>query len=74
MSRERPVSVQPDLLNGTELAQKLGYSETQFLKFKREGKFRMFEVKRPLGQRRYSRALVEQYLAGESTVAIGGRR
>ena len=64
----------PELLNASELQQRLCISEAKFRQVKRDGHLRMFEVSRPLGQRRYSRVLVERYLAGESASVLGGRR
>lgn len=62
------------LLNDTELRQALGIGVTKFYELKKAGKFRIFEVSRPLGQRRYARAKVEQFAAGEAMAVLGGRR
>lgn len=61
-------------LNGKELARALGISETTYHQRRRLGLYRALEVSRPVGQRRYSRALVERYLAGESIAAFGSGR
>lgn len=60
-------------MNGKELAAALGYSDEWLSRLKRKDPafVRRFEVTQPVGQRRYARALVEQYLAGRSLVAIG---
>jgi predicted site-specific integrase-resolvase len=55
-----------DLLNGKQLAEALGIKHSAFHVWKKAGKLRQFEVTRPLGQRRYSAALVADYKAGRS--------
>lgn len=62
------------LLNARETARLLGVSERTFHRLARLGHWRMCEVARPLGQRRYSRALVEQYGRGQTMNAFGRRR
>lgn len=60
-------------LNGIELARALGISEASYHVRRKRGEFRHLELTRPVGQRRYSRSLVEQFLAGQSTVRLGRR-
>ena len=67
-------TIAPDLLNAKQVREKLGYSESQFFELKRRGVFRMLEVTRPIGQRRYSRVRVDQFCAGESIAAFGKGR
>lgn len=62
------------LLNDTELRKALGISERTFYRLKKRGAFRMFEVARPMGQRRYAATLVDRFTAGESATILGGRR
>lgn len=64
----------PALFNDTDLRRELGISERTFYRLKKRGQFKVFEVARPIGQRRYSRVLVDRYLAGESPAVLGGRR
>jgi hypothetical protein len=68
---EKPI---PALLNDTELREVLSIGSAKFYELKRAGKFQMFEVSRPLGQRRYSGTKVKQYIDGESMAVMGGRR
>lgn len=58
------------LLNAKELARELGIKHSAFAVWKKAGKLRQFEVARPLGQRRYSPALVAEYKAGRSIVQL----
>ena len=58
------------LLNAKELAAALGISESGF-HAKRKTLAPLFEVKRPVGHRRYSQALVERYKRAESMALIG---
>jgi hypothetical protein len=60
-------------LNATELMAALGLKKSRFHQLRQQGAFRAFEVKRPIGIRRYSRALVEAHLAGESVTRLGRR-
>lgn len=64
----------PALLNGGELQAVLGVSARTFYRLKKQGRMKMFEVARPLGQRRYSSVLVRRYLNGESMSQFGSRR
>lgn len=71
----RPTSAvptgRPDLLTPGDLRVILGLKHSVFHQHQKRGAFKHLEVKRPIGLRRYSRALVEQFVAGESTVPIG---
>lgn len=62
-----------DLLNVNELAAALGHSRWWVSRMKRQHPnwIKQFEVSRPMGQRRYSRVLVERFNAGASVAAIG---
>ena len=62
-----------DLLNGTELMDRLGISQSTYDRARRRGQLKMFEVRRPFGQRKYSRKLLEDYLNGESPTRLGRR-
>lgn len=62
------------LLTAKLLREKLGMPESTFFKYKKLGDFRKFEVKQPIGTRRYSLAKVEMFLAGESTVSFAQHR
>src|SRR5262245_20601868 len=44
------------------------WSERQLYRLLKRREFRAFEVKRPMGKYRYSRALVLQFLGGDSAV------
>ena len=61
----------PELMSGTQLRERLGISESTFFEYVRRGEFRDLEVKRPLGRLRYSSALVDKFLSGESVVRLG---
>ena len=63
----------PELLNATEFRQRLGLGSTRFYELRALGKFKAFEVCRPIGNRRYARVLVDQYVAGESVAKLGRR-
>jgi hypothetical protein len=58
-------------LTGTELAKALGISRRTYQRRLLLGEFKRFEVKEPIGQRRYSADLVRLYLAGSSVVPFG---
>lgn len=62
------------LLNNRELMQALGISERTFYRMEKDGKFRRFLTAMPLGQKKYAKALVDRYLAGESLSQFGSRR
>lgn len=64
----------PALMNDTELRQVLSMSTAKFYELKKAGKFKMFEVSRPFGQRRYSGARVQAYLDGEPMARYGHGR
>lgn len=61
------------LMNGCQLAQRLGISKATYTRRKRLGQFKPFEVKRPLGRYRYSAMLVDAYLAGHPVSSYGRR-
>jgi hypothetical protein len=59
---------EPELLNAKELMARLGFKKSRFHVLRKQGHFRHLETKRPVGTRIYSKALVDRYLTGESTV------
>lgn len=61
------------LLNATELMALVGLKHSRFHELRKTGAFKHLETLRPLGQRRYSKILVDRYLAGMSTVQLGRR-
>lgn len=67
------------LLSAKEAAALLGISVSHFHKLKVQGAMKKFEMARPLGLLgkrsvyRYSRVLIEAFLAGESPSRIGRR-
>lgn len=63
-----------ELLNAKECCQRFGIGHSTWAKRKKRGWTRQFEVKRPEGQKRYAKVLVEQFIKGESTVQIGRMR
>ena len=63
-----------ELLTATELMARLGLKKSAFYRREQAGQFKHLEVTRPIGARRYSTVLVDRFLAGESTVQLGGRR
>lgn len=63
----------PELLNATELAARLGLGHSRFHQLRKRGAFKHLETLRPLGVRKYSRVLVDHYLAGRSTTQLGRR-
>lgn len=54
-----------------DLMRRLGMSQAPFYAHQKAGEFRFLEVSRPIGRFRYSRVLVDRFLAGESVVAFG---
>lgn len=60
----------PDLLNAREVMARLGLKRSAFYRVEAAGKLKHLLVTRPLGARRYSRVLVDRFLAGESTVQL----
>jgi predicted DNA-binding transcriptional regulator AlpA len=66
--------VTPALMNASELMGVLGLKKSHFYRLRKLGKFRPFEVKMPIGSRRYSRQLVDRHVAGEFVFRIGERR
>jgi hypothetical protein len=64
----------PELQSARDLMKRFGVSSSTFYELEKRGHFRHLEVKRPVGVRRYSRRLVDLFLAGESTVAFGRHR
>lgn len=67
------MSETPELLNAKELAARLGYGHSRFHQLRKQGVFRHLETLRPVGTRRYSKVLVDHYLAGRSTAQLGRR-
>ncbi len=65
---------EPDLLTATELMARVGLKRSQFHLYRRRGLYRHLEVARPVGQRKYSRVLVEKFLAGEPVTRLMQRR
>lgn len=63
-----------DLLTAAEASALLGIKTSTWAKRKQLGWTKQFEVFRPMGQRRYARALIERYLAGEADIRFGRRR
>jgi hypothetical protein len=55
----------PNVLGPRDLMRVLGYDcQSTFYLHQRQGKFKRFELPRPIGVKRYSGRLVEQYLKG----------
>ncbi len=65
---------EPGLLTARDVMRRLGLSTSSFYRREKAGQFKFLMVTRPFGSRRYSRAKLEQFLAGESTVTFGGRK
>ena len=63
-----------ELLGPSDLMRIFGVKRARFYALQKAGKFRHLEVQRPFGTRRYSRVLVERFVAGESTSQFGRRR
>ena len=61
------------LLNARQLCQRLNISERTYYTYKPLGRFKPFEVKRPLGRYRYSAQLVDEFLAGRPVSQFGQR-
>jgi hypothetical protein len=59
------------LLNQTELATVLGVTRDWINRHRTSPQVTQFETRQPMGQRKYARALVEKFLAGESVVRFG---
>jgi hypothetical protein len=53
------------LLNAAEMARLWDITVSQFYKLAKTGAFDVFKVTPSIGPRRYSKRLVERYLAGE---------
>lgn len=68
---ESTATALPDLMGPGELRKRIGLGSTAFCRRQKRGEFKFLEVKRPVGKLRYSRALVDKWTAGESTVALG---
>jgi hypothetical protein len=62
---------EPDLLTPGELRERIGLKWTQFCHYQKLGKYDHLKVTRPIGKRKYSRELVDKFMAGESTVKLG---
>ncbi|HEX2594735.1 MAG TPA: helix-turn-helix domain-containing protein [Rhizomicrobium sp.] len=58
------------LMNAADVVRMLGISRATWQRHLREYA-RLFEVARPIGQRRYSRARVEQYVSAETMARFG---
>lgn len=54
-----------------ELLQRLGMGYRAFYRHQKAGEFKRFELKNPIGRWRYSRVLVDKFLAGESVANFG---
>lgn len=63
-----------DILTSGDLLAKLPFKKSRFYALQKAGAFKFLEVKRPIGHARYSRALVEKWASGESTVQFGVRK
>lgn len=62
---------EPEVLNATELMQKLGLHKSRFHVLRKRGVFKKFETKQPIGRNKYSRKLVEAHTGGDSTARFG---
>lgn len=58
------------LLNAKEVAAKLGRGEAWFHKH-RPTLAPLFQIPRPIGQKRYSSVLVDRYVSGQSPTKFG---
>lgn len=65
--------MKPALMNAKEVAALLGISHGTWATWKKRGVFKRLEVKQPIGQRRYSRALVDRYISGDAISSYGRR-
>ena len=63
--------VYPEAMAPADMIRRLDVSPATFYRYQMLGQFRHLLLSRPCGIRRYSRALVEQWLQGQSTVAFG---
>lgn len=63
--------VRHEVLTPGELWALVGGSRCTFQKYQSLGMFRHLEVTRPVGLRKYSRRLIEEWLRGRSTVRFG---
>lgn len=63
-----------DVLTPAQLMARLPFKKSRFYELQKQGAFRFLEVKRPIGGARYSAALVEKFVNGESPVAFVLRR
>lgn len=61
----------PAVMTPRELMRVLGYGDSQFFVLQKRGAFRMFEVSRPIGLKRYSGELVRRFKDGESVTRFG---
>ena len=59
------------MLTPGDLRVKLQMGWTAFFRHQKCGDFRKFELSQPIGRWRYSTALVDQFLSGQSVVAFG---
>jgi len=79
MARPRriPLADRPLAMNSLEFRKLLGVSYPTYARHAAAGEYDRFELKPRIGQPRYSRALVTQYLNGEpvyDTPAFGRKR
>ena len=71
MARPRriPIADRPFAMNSLEFRKLLGVSYPTYARHAAAGDYERFELKPRIGQVRYSRALVEQYLNGDPVYA-----
>ena len=58
----------PDAVTARELMERIGLKKSAFYKREKANEFKHLRLERPVGARKYSRALVEKFFRGESTV------
>lgn len=68
------MTTEPEVIPAAEVMRRIGLKKSRFYALEKQGKFRMLEVSRPIGTRRYARVLVDRYVAGESVSQYGKRR
>jgi hypothetical protein len=62
------------LLTPAEVMKLLGIPKGTFFRYQRRGFFRYAEAAKPMGTRKYVKARLENWVAGESTVQFGRKR
>jgi hypothetical protein len=62
-----------DLLNAKEVCDRLGIKHSTWAERKKRGFHKLFEVARPMGQKRYSRERVDQYVSAAPMSTFGRR-